>query len=125
MDVLRALVVEDDVDAQNTFRIALEVAGFTTTAVESGTRALSCLARERPDVVVLGLHLPDMTGAEILQRIRADERLAGVPVIVATARPQMAKGLEEEADLVLVKPVLYNEPQERAIEPAHGRGRML
>lgn len=87
MDVFRALVVEDDVDARNTFRIALEVAGFTTTAVESGTRALSCLARERPDVVVLGLHLPDMTGAEILQRIRADERLAGVPVTVATARP--------------------------------------
>ena len=69
-----------------------------------------------PDVIVLDLHLPNVPGTEILRQIRSDPRLAAVPVIVATAYPQMAESIEEKADLVLIKPVRYNVLQNKAVE---------
>jgi hypothetical protein len=53
------------------------------------------------------LELPRVPGMEILRRIRADARLAGTKVIIATAYPDLAAGLEEKADLVLFKPVSF------------------
>ena len=71
-----------------------------------------------PNLVILDLHLPDMPGINILRKIRSTQWLAGVPVIVATAHPQMAEVIDEEADLVLIKPVRYRVLQDKAVELA-------
>jgi DNA-binding response OmpR family regulator len=107
MNDLLALIIEDDKDAGIIFSQALQDAGFDTEIVLTGDEALIRLDNVTPDVVVLDLELPRVPGVEILRRIRANVRLAKTHVIIATAFPDMAMGLEEESDLVLIKPVSF------------------
>ena len=109
-----ALIIEDNIDAATIFSEALEAARFDTEVIQSGDVALARLAATRPDVVVLDLNLPRVSGAEILRQIRADARLAQTCVIVATAHPRMAEGVRDEADLVLIKPVSFTQLRDLA-----------
>jgi DNA-binding response OmpR family regulator len=102
-----ALVIEDSNVEAAIYDRALQAAGFETEVISSGDDALARLAIVVPDVVVLDLNLPGVDGADILRHIRADARLAETRVIVATAEPQAARTLREEADLVLIKPVNF------------------
>lgn len=104
-----ALIIEDDYDASFIFAEALQAAGFETEIIRSGDTALARLTVATPDVVVLDLHLPRAAGTDILRQIRADVRLAGTRVIVATADPRMAEILEDEADLILIKPISFSQ----------------
>jgi CheY-like chemotaxis protein/predicted DNA-binding transcriptional regulator AlpA len=115
---LFALIIEDDADAGAIFEFTLRAVGFHPMTVRTGQEALSIMTSMLPNLVVLDLHLPDMPGIDILQRIRTTGWLADVPVIVATAHPQMAEVVEEEADLVLIKPVRYRVLQDKAVELA-------
>ena len=114
MAKLQGLIVEDDEDLSVIFSEALQAAGFETEIIKSGDTALERLAVTTPDVVVLDLHLPRVAGMDILHQIRADERLAGTRVIVATAHPRMAESLRDEADLVLLKPISYSQLRDLA-----------
>ena len=118
--VLFALIVEDDPDAGDIFEFALRTAGFTPAVVKSGKTALGWLASMVPDILILDLHLPDIPGIEVLRHMQADPRLADVPVIVATAHPELAERIEDQANLVLIKPVRYNVLQDQAVELAQG-----
>jgi CheY-like chemotaxis protein len=102
-----ALVIEDHEDVATIFANALQGTGFEIEIVRSGDAALTWLAETIPSVVILDLLLPKVPGAEILRRIRADARLAGVYVIVATAYPDMATTLDSRADQTFFKPVSY------------------
>jgi DNA-binding response OmpR family regulator len=57
----------------------------------TGEEALACLASTTPAVLVVALHLPDMSGMELLRQIRAEERLAGMEVIITGAPPLSTK----------------------------------
>jgi DNA-binding response OmpR family regulator len=114
MSSLSALIVEDDQDLAIIFARALQEAGFETQIVRAGDTALMWLSSTTPDVVVLDLYLPRVSGEDILHQIRADPRLAGIRVIIATADPQLAKVLQEEADLVLIKPIGFGQLRDLA-----------
>lgn len=105
MSKLRALVVEDDQDLARLFAIALEDAGFSTTVMFAGDTALEHLENAVPDLLVLDLYLPHVSGIDILQQIRKDKRFAQTRVIVVTAGVRAAEMLQDQADLVLVKPL--------------------
>ena len=109
-----ALIVEDDEQLAAIFAIAMEEAEFETEIVHNGKVALERLADITPEAVVLDLHLPCVSGKDILFHIRADPRLAKVRVMLATADPIMAEELENEADLVLIKPVGFIQLRELA-----------
>jgi CheY-like chemotaxis protein len=109
-----ALIIEDDGDLALIFAQALQAAGFATGIVQDGHHALARLAVATPDIVVLDLHLPKVSGADILRQIRADERLAHTRVIVATADPRMAEMLEHQPDLVLLKPISFSQLRDLA-----------
>jgi CheY-like chemotaxis protein len=109
-----ALIIEDHEDAAVIFANALQGTGFEIEIVRSGNTALTWLAETTPAVVILDLHLPQVPGAEILRRIRADARLAGVYVIVATAHPDMAAALNSKADQTFFKPVSYTQLRDLA-----------
>jgi DNA-binding response OmpR family regulator len=109
-----ALIVEDDADLSIIFAEALEAAGFATEIVKDGQVALERLDAEVPDVVVLDLHLPHVSGADILEQIRGDERLADTRVIIATADPREADALEGQADLTLIKPISFSQLRDLA-----------
>jgi DNA-binding response OmpR family regulator len=114
MDDLFALIVEDETDLAIIFSKALQEAGFETQIVRAGDTALMWLASITPQIVVLDLHLPRVSGEEVLKQIRADERLAATKVIIATADPRMAETLQDKADLVLLKPIGFNQLRDLA-----------
>jgi CheY-like chemotaxis protein len=103
-----ALIVEDDYDLSFIFSEALRSAGFQAEAVRDGQLALDRLETMRPSVVVLDLHLPHVAGIELLRKIRADERLQSVRVVVITADARMAEQAYEQAEFVLIKPISFS-----------------
>jgi DNA-binding response OmpR family regulator len=105
MKEMSALIIEDDQDISFLFSQALSAAGFTCDVALSGDEALERLAASEPDVVVLDLHLPMVSGTEILHHIRADKRLKDTRVLVTTAHQSLAKTISGEADMVMLKPV--------------------
>jgi PleD family two-component response regulator len=100
-----ALIIEDDRDISALFRHVLDIAGYHTEIILHGKEAISRLDSVRPDIVLLDLHLPGISGTQILEHVRADERLKSVPVVVITAYARDAESLPVEPDLVLMKPV--------------------
>ena len=109
MDNPLAFIIEDHEDAATIFSEALKAADFETEIIRSGDRALKRLSETVPDMVILDLNLPQVSGAEILAQIRSDNRLTGTCVIVATAHPQLADSVQGEADLVLLKPISFTQ----------------
>jgi CheY-like chemotaxis protein len=105
MDKPFALIVEDDRDIAALFRHVLDIAGYRTEIVMHGRDTIERLNSTRPDIVLLDLNLPGIPGAKILERMRADERLKDIPVVVITAHSHIADSLPVEPDLVLLKPV--------------------
>lgn len=104
-----ALLIEDDPDLLSIFSMALEDAGFRIEAITEGDQALIRLSEVIPAVAILDLHLPNVSGTEILDAIRADERLQDTRVIIVSADPQLAESVSAEADLVLIKPISFNQ----------------
>jgi CheY-like chemotaxis protein len=110
----QALIVEDDEKLAVIFTQALKQAAFDTETARNGREAQARLAVLVPAVVVLDLHLPDVSGGTLLQDIRADPRLAKTQVILATADAAMADVYEDQADLVLIKPVSFSQLRDLA-----------
>jgi CheY-like chemotaxis protein len=104
-----ALIVEDDQDLALIFSEAMRRAGFETEIFSDGKAALARLARAAPAVVVLDLHLPRLSGRDILHQIRAEERLSKTRIILTTADARMAHSLRDKADVVLLKPVSFDQ----------------
>jgi diguanylate cyclase (GGDEF)-like protein len=100
-----ALIIEDERDIVALFRHVLDLAGYRTEIVLDGKVAMEHLARSTPDIVLLDLGLPGLSGQEILLRMDADERLKKIPVVVITAFPHIAQALPVTPQLVLIKPV--------------------
>ncbi|MEK6751669.1 MAG: response regulator [Chloroflexota bacterium] len=104
-----ALIVEDDRDIVALFRHVLDIAGYHTEIVLNGIEAMERVETMLPNIVLLDLQLPGMSGVEILRRMRADERMSSIPVVVITAYAPYADSLPVEPDLLLLKPVDINQ----------------
>lgn len=109
-----ALIIEDDPKLADIFSLALKSAEFETEIVSDGNQALTWLANKTPSIIVLDLHLPYVSGKEILRQIQADDRLANTRVMLATADALMADSLREEVDLVLLKPISVSQLRDLA-----------
>ena len=110
----QALIIEDDADLAVIFAEAIKAAGFETQIIRDGRIALTHLVTSAPSIVVLDLHLPNVSGATILDKIRADARLTQTLVIVTTADARLADMLQTKADLVLVKPISFGQLRDLA-----------
>jgi chemosensory pili system protein ChpA (sensor histidine kinase/response regulator) len=104
-----AFVIEDDQDLSNIFTEALKAAGYQAETIRDGAVAQQRLKETVPEIVILDMHLPNIDGAQLLNYIRADERLAKVRVILATADALLGEYYEKKADLVLVKPISFSQ----------------
>lgn len=100
-----ALIIEDNPHLATMFEVALQQAEFRTEIARDGQQARDKLAAVLPQIVILDLHLPYVSGKDILSYIRNDTRLAEVHVIVTTADANQAQALYRDADLVLLKPI--------------------
>ena len=104
-----ALIVEDDAGIADIYREALQSTGYTVELCRNGSAGLAWLAQAAPNLVILDLGLPDISGEKLLRHIRSDPRLAGTHVIITTGDARRAEALTTQADLVLVKPVSFNQ----------------
>ena len=88
-----ALIIEDDRDIVALFRHVMDLAGYQTEIVLHGEVAVDYLSKSTPDIVLLDLNLPGVSGGEILAMMKADERLKHIPVVVITALPHLVETL--------------------------------
>jgi two-component system KDP operon response regulator KdpE len=105
----RVLLVEDERPLLRALAMNLVARGYAVTEAETGTRALTALADQRHDVIVLDLGLPDMSGVDVIQAVRA---YAATPIIVLSARSGSAdkvEALDVGADDYVTKPFSMDE----------------
>jgi len=107
------LVIEDEVDLASTLEYNLKTEGFGVRVAHTGKVGLaSATAEPAPDVIVLDLMLPDLSGTEICRRLREHERTREIPVIMCTAKGEeidRVVGFEVGADDYIVKPFSVRE----------------
>ena len=102
--VRRVLVVEDEVDVRRSIAEILTDAGHEVVEAENGKRALTLLSEgTQPDVVILDLMMPEMSGWQLRTALKADAKLAAIPIIVTTAARTRAAATID-ADFRVPKP---------------------
>ena len=109
-DQKTVIVVEDEPDAAELFAEMMRVSGFRVLKTYSSTPAISMIAQEKPDVVILDIMMPDISGLEVLRFMRREQQLMDIPVIVVSAKSMpsdIQEGLEAGATIYLTKPVGY------------------
>jgi DNA-binding response OmpR family regulator len=104
-----ALIIEDDLKLARIFAEAFQIAGYEVETIQDGRTARDRLAETAPAIVILDLHLPYLSGRDLLYHIRADKRFAQTRVLLTTADPLLADSLREEADMVLIKPIGFSQ----------------
>jgi DNA-binding response OmpR family regulator len=108
----KIVLIEDDADLYSLIQYNLEKEGFTMAGAQTGKGAIDLCRRERPDLIILDIMLPDSDGLEICRAIRNHSELAPVPVIFLTARASETDrivGLELGANDYIVKPFFIRE----------------
>src|SRR5690606_29082165 len=103
------LIVDDNEAARYVNARVLEDAGFDILETASGERAVGLAQRDRPELVLLDIKLPDIDGFEVCRRLRADPRTASMAIVQISATFESAeyqvRGLEGGADTFLVSPI--------------------
>jgi len=102
------MIIEDEPDAAEMFAEMMRVNGFRVVKMFSSAPAIPMLNQEKPDIVILDVMMPDISGLEVLRYIRREPELSSIPVIVISAKSMpsdIKTGLEAGADLYLTKPV--------------------
>jgi DNA-binding response OmpR family regulator len=102
------VVIEDEPDAAEMFGEMMRVNGFRVVKSYTSGPAIEIITREKPAIVILDVMMPEISGIEILQLMRAKPELSQIPVVVVSAKSMPADiktGLEAGASVYLTKPV--------------------
>jgi two-component system phosphate regulon response regulator PhoB len=123
--VTAVLVADDDADIRDLVAFKLEQAGFDVITAEDGPGALSAAQQRIPDIAVLDISMPGMSGLDVCRMLRADPATADVMIIMLTARAQendVEGGFSAGADDYLIKPFSPRELTTR-VQALLGRAR--
>lgn len=106
------MIIEDEADAAELFAEMMRVNGYRVVKMFSSAPAIPTLLREKPDVVILDIMMPDISGLEVLRYMRREPELASIPVIIVSAKSMpgdIKTGLEAGASIYLTKPVGFKD----------------
>ena len=101
------LIIDDDVDTLKLVGIMLERKGFRILAATTGEKGLGLTEQEIPDLILLDVMIPDISGYDVARKIRSNPSTESIPIIMFTARSQVddkVEGLEAGADAYITKP---------------------
>ncbi|WP_456475113.1 response regulator [Candidatus Pyrohabitans sp.] len=104
----KIMVIDDEPDILAMVDMILSKKGYDTILVESGAEALEILKKTRPDLILLDLMMPGIDGTEFLRRLRADENIKDLPVVVVSVRSTIEKESREALELAnhyITKPI--------------------
>lgn len=124
MEPKTVLIVEDEEDAAELFAEMMRVSGFRVLKTSRSTLALQMITTEKPDLILLDIMMPEVSGLDILRQMRQDPALAGIPVIVISAKSMptdIKNGMEAGASTYLTKPVGYLELKDAVERTLAGR----
>lgn len=103
-----ALIVEDNALNLKLMRDLLEASGIETLQTKDGSRALEMVREHRPDIVLMDIQLPDVSGLDVTRKLKADPDLRAIPIIAVTAlalRGDEERVLEAGCDAYISKPI--------------------
>ncbi len=103
----KILVVDDEADMQSVISYRLEVNGYAVSVASDGQEGLSKVKAEKPDLVLLDLMLPKITGFELCRMLKFDDAYKNLPIIILSALDQQEdrkKAIESGADAYFIKP---------------------
>lgn len=107
--MFRILVLEDDKLMREAFKDSLEIDGFEVQACETGREAIEAAPRFKPDLALLDVELPDISGLEVCRAIKANPVTKHIPVVILTGKVREAvdqiRGLNVGAEDYLLKPI--------------------
>jgi pilus assembly protein CpaE len=104
----KILIIDDDLETLRLIGLMLQRQGFKIVAANNGTQGINLAKKERPDLIVLDVMMPDMDGFAVTNSIRNDPDLADTPILMFTAKSQVddkVAGFEAGVDDYLTKPV--------------------
>ncbi|MCU1462426.1 MAG: response regulator with CheY-like receiver domain and winged-helix DNA-binding domain [Acidimicrobiales bacterium] len=107
MPAVTVLVVDDDPVIVQLLRVNFELEGYKVATAGNGEEALTAVKKKRPDIVVSDIMMPKMDGLQFVKELQADAKLAGLPVILLSAKAQSAdvtRGIELGAADYVTKP---------------------
>ena len=112
-DDVRILVVDDNFDILSIVSRLLREAGYEVTEATTGQKCLQLAQEENPDIILLDVNLPDMSGIEVCRRIKADPQLSKILIAhlsaTETTSESQVAGLEAGADAYIVQPISNRE----------------
>jgi DNA-binding response OmpR family regulator len=108
----KILIAEDERDIRDLITFTLRFAGYDVVAVSNGEEAVTATHNELPDLVLLDVRMPRMTGYEACEIIKADPATANIPVVFLSAKGQeaeVAAGIDAGAEEYIIKPFSTDE----------------
>lgn len=102
------IIVEDDEKTAKQFSLILNSSGYEAVVAKDGNEALSVIGRRKPDIILLDILLPDITGIELLRRLKSYPSTEDIPVIICSVLSDLetkVKGIDTGADDYLIKPI--------------------
>ena len=103
MSLPLALILEDDPKLAELYETVLKQCGYETRTIDSGREAQQSLKTLSPKLIVLDIHLPYVSGMELLEQIKANKQLEDATIVVMTADIYTAKELKNKVEHVLLK----------------------
>jgi DNA-binding response OmpR family regulator len=104
----KVMIIEDEPDAAEMFAEMMRVNGFNVVKMHSSVPAIPMISKEKPDLIILDVMMPDISGLEVLRYMRHEPDLHAIPVIIVSAKSMpsdIKTGLEAGASIYLTKPV--------------------
>jgi two-component system, OmpR family, alkaline phosphatase synthesis response regulator PhoP len=114
------LIVEDEEDAAELFAEMMRVSGFRVIKTSSSPSAIALMTSDKPDVVLLDIMMPEISGLDILRQMRRDPILVDIPVVIISAKSMptdIKNSMEAGASTYLTKPVGFQDLKD-AVERA-------
>lgn len=120
----KILVIEDNRDSRDILAKLLRMSGYDVMSANDGEAGLAAAIQQNPDLIITDIHMPNMNGIEFVQRVRNDQALDKVPVLVVTAfGSQVAReAVNAGADAAAEKPFDFDRFL-LTVEELIGRGR--
>jgi len=107
----KILIVDDEKDICKLISMNLATRGYSTNKAHSGAEALEAIKKEKPDLIILDVKMPNMDGFEVLKRLKANPDYARIPIIMLTVKKGptfVDKGVTLGADFYLDKPFTFD-----------------
>lgn len=107
----KVLIIDDDIDLIKILSFHLKNSNYESISAEDGESGLKKIAEEKPDIIILDIQMPGMSGIEVAKKLQADENLKNIPIIFLTATLDFDRSEMPEGPKVkfITKPCNFNQ----------------